>query len=276
MRKYVFGLLSVSLLTGMAAAAPDLGAGKAASAPCQACHGAQGISVAPNFPNLAGQKAPYLMAQLKAFKSGARKNDIMNAMAKQLSDQDIENLAAFWSSLPPGGPAGGPAGGTTAAADPAAEIRASNLTVMPAGFPKEFVAYSTVNRPDLGQVRVMYANRAAMAAAKADKSLPDGSAVVMARYKPKADADGKPIAGPDGVWTPGELLGYGVMEARAGWGDKVPALLQNGNWHYNDFNADLSLKPGGNQAPCLACHKPLSGDNYLFSIQAMKVKAKAG
>jgi cytochrome c553 len=79
-------------------AAGDAAAGKSKSAVCMACHGATGTSPNPMWPNLAGQKAPYLVKQLKDFKSGARKDPVMAPMAAPLSDQDMENLAAYYSS----------------------------------------------------------------------------------------------------------------------------------------------------------------------------------
>ena len=66
---------------------------------CQACHGIDGLSKVPDAPNIAGQTEPYLVAQLQAFKSGARKNDAMSVVAPSLSDQDIEDLAAYYSAI---------------------------------------------------------------------------------------------------------------------------------------------------------------------------------
>lgn len=66
---------------------------------CQACHGAQGISNNSLWPNLAGQKKDYLVLQLKAFRSGERKNPIMNPMSQNLSDSDIEKIAEHFSGL---------------------------------------------------------------------------------------------------------------------------------------------------------------------------------
>jgi cytochrome c553 len=83
----------------VSAAAADIAAGKAKSAVCAGCHGANGISAAPIYPNLKGQKAAYLEAQLKAFRSGQRANAIMAPMAKGLSDEDITNIAAYYESL---------------------------------------------------------------------------------------------------------------------------------------------------------------------------------
>ena len=79
--------------------AGDAAAGKAKSAACGACHGMNGISSNDIWPNLAGQKAGYLVAQMKAFRDGQRKNPMMSPMAAPLSDADIDNLAAYYSSL---------------------------------------------------------------------------------------------------------------------------------------------------------------------------------
>jgi cytochrome c553 len=88
-----------ALLISPLAAAGDVAAGKARAATCLACHGVNGIGTQPIYPNLAGQKEAYLVQALKGFKSGERKNAIMNAMAAALSDSDIENLAAYYGSL---------------------------------------------------------------------------------------------------------------------------------------------------------------------------------
>lgn len=79
--------------------AADAAAGKAKAAVCAACHGAAGISPNPLWPNLAGQKDQYMIKQLKAFKDGTRQDPLMTAQAAPLSDADIENLAAYFSSL---------------------------------------------------------------------------------------------------------------------------------------------------------------------------------
>lgn len=73
--------------------------GKAKAVSCGACHGSDGISRNSNFPDLAGKDNEYILTQLKAFKSGARKSDIMSAMASTLSDTDMLDVAAFFSSL---------------------------------------------------------------------------------------------------------------------------------------------------------------------------------
>ncbi len=98
-------ILAATLLLAPAslASAADPAAGQAKSATCAVCHGRNGIGTAPNFPNLAGQKSQYLTQQMKLFRSGERRSEQMNIVAKPLSDQDIENLSAYYESLPPSG-----------------------------------------------------------------------------------------------------------------------------------------------------------------------------
>lgn len=78
-------------------AAGDPAAGQEKSAVCQGCHGADGNSYSPEWPNLAGQDSRYLVQQLQDFQSGARKNDIMTGMAAGLSEADMADIAAFFS-----------------------------------------------------------------------------------------------------------------------------------------------------------------------------------
>lgn len=92
-------LLAASALVGVSANAADAAAGKAKAAMCAACHGANGISQIPMYPNLAGQKEQYILKQIKDFKSGKRKDPIMEPMARALSDADMANIAAFYASL---------------------------------------------------------------------------------------------------------------------------------------------------------------------------------
>lgn len=98
-KSILLGLITSVALFAATANAGDVEAGKAKSAVCAACHGGAGISPTPIWPNLAGQKEQYLIAQLKAFKDGTRKNAQMAPMVAGLSDEDMANLAAYYSSL---------------------------------------------------------------------------------------------------------------------------------------------------------------------------------
>ena len=80
----------------------DVAAGQAkVQQVCQACHGLDGNSQAADYPKLAGQYPDYLAKALRDYKSGARKNPIMAGMAGALTANDIDNLAAYYSSQPP-------------------------------------------------------------------------------------------------------------------------------------------------------------------------------
>lgn len=100
-------LLQVSLagsivLMSSAAMAGDAAAGKAKSAVCATCHGANGVAAIPTYPNLAGQNEAYLVSSLKAYKDKQRNGGlaaVMQAQAAGLSDTDIANLAAYYASL---------------------------------------------------------------------------------------------------------------------------------------------------------------------------------
>ena len=101
MKRQILTALSAVALAAAAkvASAGDIAAGKAKSASCAGCHGANGISAVPTYPNLAGQKEAYMVKQMKAFRDGTRVDPTMNAMAKPLSDADIDNLSAYYASL---------------------------------------------------------------------------------------------------------------------------------------------------------------------------------
>lgn len=87
------------LAAALPAAAQPAIAGQQKAQACMVCHGAKGISSAPDAPHLAGQPAMYLIQQLRAYRSGERRHAVMNVIAKPLSDADIEALAAWYSSF---------------------------------------------------------------------------------------------------------------------------------------------------------------------------------
>ena len=99
MTKIILFVLA-ALVSSTVYAAGDAAAGKAKSPVCTSCHGAEGCSANPLWPNLAGQKDLYLIKQMKMFRDGTRNDPLMSAMAKPLSDEDIDNLAAFFATAP--------------------------------------------------------------------------------------------------------------------------------------------------------------------------------
>lgn len=90
-------LLVLGLVVAVPALAGDAAAGKALTTACAACHGADGNSMAPNFPKLAGQGDKYLLKQMEDIKSGARTVPEMTGQLTNLSTADLENIAAYFS-----------------------------------------------------------------------------------------------------------------------------------------------------------------------------------
>ena len=261
---------SAACALGAALAAPavvlaqsaDVAAGKAkVEAVCAACHGANGVSVADAIPNLAGQKAAYLEGQLKALKSGARKNAIMNAIAGQLNPQDISNVAAYFSTLPGAAVA-------SAKSDFFPSLAKTNAT-LPENYKTTFTMYQTVNRADINQVRYLYANDVAIKAAREGKPLPDGSLLVLEQHAAKLDADKKPIVGADGYYVADRFLAHAVMERGAGWGKDMPEILRNDDWHYAVYTPDKKLRPG--DPPTLD-----NARNFFESPELIEIRRKAG
>jgi cytochrome c553 len=103
-------LSTLFVLAGIALASSEIQAqslvdgsadtGKSRALTCTACHGAEGNSSSPLWPNIAGQHAPYTLAQLQAFKNGDRSDPLMSSQAMMLSDEDMANLAVYFESLP--------------------------------------------------------------------------------------------------------------------------------------------------------------------------------
>jgi cytochrome c553 len=92
-------LAACALIRGTARVAADADAGKNKADACAACHGDNGISQTDNTPSLASQPDQFLQWQLVFFRSGARKNEVMAPVAEQLSNEDVRDLAAYFTSL---------------------------------------------------------------------------------------------------------------------------------------------------------------------------------
>ena len=94
--------IALLLLLPINVNAGDAAAGKSKAATCVACHGADGIGIAETYPNLAGQKEGYIVSSIKAYKDGQRTGGLavlMPPMVAALSDEDIADIAAYYSSL---------------------------------------------------------------------------------------------------------------------------------------------------------------------------------
>jgi hypothetical protein len=139
----------------------------------------------------------------------------------------------------------------------------------PEGYQSSFTKYHTINFPATKQVRYYYGNKAAVEAARAGKTLPDGSVLFAEVYSAKLDVDKKPITGANGFYEADKLLFYTAMQRDAGWGKEIPEALRNEDWNYAIFTTAKQHRPGVNQAECLACHKPLDKVSYTFTLKEL-------
>jgi cytochrome c553 len=92
---------ALALVAAFSANAADPEAGQTKSATCAACHGVTGVSANPIWPSLAGQHESYIVQQLQAYQNGTRSDPMMTAMAMGLSEQDMQDIAAFYSRQTP-------------------------------------------------------------------------------------------------------------------------------------------------------------------------------
>ena len=99
MKGFAPAALCALLLSAPPALAADAEQGRAKSAQCVACHGPDGVTPVPTYPHLAGQNAAYLELQMRKFRDGEREDPLMSPIAQALSDEDIDDLASFYSAL---------------------------------------------------------------------------------------------------------------------------------------------------------------------------------
>ncbi len=100
MKTYSLVLAAALTLAANTTQAADPAAGKAkAQGQCAVCHGIDGIAKNPEAPHLAGEQASYIVKQMKAFKTGARKHDQMSIIAEGLSDEDAADIAAWYAKI---------------------------------------------------------------------------------------------------------------------------------------------------------------------------------
>jgi cytochrome c553 len=98
-RRSAAALAAAAVLCTLPAAAQDVAAGRRKAVACQACHGLDGLARLPDAPNLAGQPAGYLVRELRNYRAGTRRNEVMSLAAKSLTDEDIADLAAYYAAI---------------------------------------------------------------------------------------------------------------------------------------------------------------------------------
>lgn len=92
-------LVAAAAFSAAQSAAQDVAAGRRKAIACQTCHGLDGLAKLPDAPHLAAQPAPYLERALRAYRSGERRNAVMSVAVRTLGDEDIRDLAAYYSAI---------------------------------------------------------------------------------------------------------------------------------------------------------------------------------
>ena len=138
-----------------------------------------------------------------------------------------------------------------------------DFVAFPSGYGAIFTKYTTLNRSASAAVAKMYANDTAVSSYKKGRTAASGSIIVMEVYKPKKDADGKPIVGKDGINEIAKLAAIAVMERRDAWPANFAASDRVGTWGFAIYNPDGT--PKKNDLTCVACHTPLKEQDFLFS-----------
>jgi len=136
------------------------------------------------------------------------------------------------------------------------------------------VLYMTLDRADNKQYREVYTSAAALEAAKKGEPLPSGTVITVVQYAAKLDGQGNPEKDANGRFIKTNVVGFTVMEKRAGWGTEYPDNVRNGEWEYQAFKPDMTPNTGANLTACFNCHKPLDAkQDFVFSYDKMKAAA---
>jgi hypothetical protein len=120
-------------------------------------------------------------------------------------------------------------------------------------FPQNFekgVHYATVTRGDIREE--IFTSREAIDAAKHDEPFPSGTVITLVDYRSDA------------------LYRYVVIEKRTGWGTEYPASLRTGEWEFQSFNPDKTIKADGQPERCMSCHKSRAPQDFVWTIDQMK------
>jgi len=153
----------------------------------------------------------------------------------------------------------------------AAPVQAGGDKVaFPANYDKG-VLYTTVDRADNKQYRELFVTpAAAVEAAKKGAPLPDGTVLTLVQYRAVLGADGNPTKDANGRFSKGDIVGYTVMEKRAGWGAEYPPEIRNGEWEYQAFTPAKAVNDKANLTACFQCHKPLDKQDFVFSYDKLQ------
>ena len=128
------------------------------------------------------------------------------------------------------------------------------------------VLYDVLDKTEDKEVMEFYINAEAFKNIKLGQQLPSGTVLTRPTFKAVLDDKGELAKDANGRLIRGRLDRIVVMEKRTGWGAEYPPELRNGEWEYGRFGPDGKLTPNVNYNACFQCHKPKSGDDFVFTL----------
>jgi hypothetical protein len=138
---------------------------------------------------------------------------------------------------------------------------------------QNFVLYLALDRPDIKEVRDLYASPNAINV-QPGQPLPSGATLVMVHFKAQLSGNGELLKDTNGRLVRGSLDRIGVMEKRTGWGAEYSDEMRNGEWEYALFRPDGTRNEQAKIAACFGCHKPNSRNDFMFSFEKLLATGK--
>lgn len=142
----------------------------------------------------------------------------------------------------------------------------------PADYKTTFTQYHSGERLNGEQYAMIFANDAALNAARDGGAMPTGAQIVMEIYKPKMDANGEPARDANDSLMPGDLAAIAVMETGEGWGAAYPEDIRSGDWDFGLFDTAGAIKKDDSTA-CLECHAPYGDSAFMHTYSQLATKA---
>ena len=136
------------------------------------------------------------------------------------------------------------------------------------------VLYDVLDQPDLKEVRELYVSPEALKGLKAGQPLPSGTVLSAPTFKALLNDKGELVKDANGRLIRGPLNRIVVMEKRTGWGAEYSAELRNGEWEYQVFEPDGKPRANVKHEACFTCHKPKSGQDFVFSYPQLLKSAR--
>ncbi len=140
-------------------------------------------------------------------------------------------------------------------------------------FPESYfqgVKWLVVDRADRKEFHEHYVMPAAIEAARNGAAMPNGTVFTVVRYAALLDAQGNPRRGTDGHYLKGEIVGYAVMEKRAGWGGEYTDAVRNGEWEYRVFTREKTPNTSIKLGACFDCHKAEAAHDFVHAYHKLR------